>query len=243
MPAASRNTFSVRPLVASVKPLSGLNLGRFALTLPARFPIIGPWPIRCATFRRASMTGCSPLIGRMGCTEATTRRAPRISGSSYTSQRGWTDRVNIVTFIVTGKSKNHGVLMTKFDMGAAWDDTLLLLRSHRALIGAIAGWLASKIVSGYGWGVPPEEEKDERQPRTTETRRAPHRPVLLEPDPQSARSTQGGDVVDCVGAFGHGVVNREMLPRRPVALSRWELAEKPDRVLDEAAITRLERLG
>lgn len=41
--------------------------------------------------------------------------------------------------------------MTKFDMGAAWDDTLLLLRSHRALIGAIAGVFFFLPALAFAW--------------------------------------------------------------------------------------------
>lgn len=43
--------------------------------------------------------------------------------------------------------------MVKFDMGAAWDDTLLLLKSHTALIGAIAAvflFLPALAVAWFG---------------------------------------------------------------------------------------------
>lgn len=43
--------------------------------------------------------------------------------------------------------------MTKFDMGAAWDDSIQLLKSHSALIGAIAGvffFLPALAVAWFG---------------------------------------------------------------------------------------------
>lgn len=43
--------------------------------------------------------------------------------------------------------------MVKFDMGAAWDDSLQLLKSHTALIGTIAGvflFLPSLVVAWFG---------------------------------------------------------------------------------------------
>lgn len=41
--------------------------------------------------------------------------------------------------------------MVKFDMGAAWDDTLLLLRSHTALIGTIAGVFFFLPALAFAW--------------------------------------------------------------------------------------------
>lgn len=41
--------------------------------------------------------------------------------------------------------------MVKFDMGAAWDDTLLLLKSHSALIGAIAAVFLFLPALAFAW--------------------------------------------------------------------------------------------
>lgn len=41
--------------------------------------------------------------------------------------------------------------MTKFDMGAAWDDTLLLLKSHTALVIAIAGVFFFLPALAFAW--------------------------------------------------------------------------------------------
>ena len=41
--------------------------------------------------------------------------------------------------------------MVKFDMGAAWDDTLQLLRSHTALVGTIAGVFLFLPALAFAW--------------------------------------------------------------------------------------------
>lgn len=41
--------------------------------------------------------------------------------------------------------------MVKFDMGAAWDDTLQLLRSHSALVGTIAGVFLFLPALAFAW--------------------------------------------------------------------------------------------
>src|SRR3546814_11542539 len=38
-----------------------------------------------------------------------------------------------------GEPENDGVSMVKFDMGAAWDDAMTLVRAHLPLTGVLAG--------------------------------------------------------------------------------------------------------
>lgn len=50
-------------------------------------------------------------------------------------------------------NRNKGVSMAKFDMGAAWDDSLTLLKSHSALTGTIAAvflFLPALAVAWFG---------------------------------------------------------------------------------------------
>lgn len=84
-------------------------------------------------------------MGYLAC-RCDLRKALRRSG-----EQDWTDGANIVSFVATGKPKNRGVSMTKFDMGAAWDDTLLLLKSHTALIVAIAGVFFFLPALAFAW--------------------------------------------------------------------------------------------
>src|SRR3546814_6170941 len=40
---------------------------------------------------------------------------------------------------LNGEPENDGVSMVKFDMGAAWDDAMTLVRAHLPLTGVLAG--------------------------------------------------------------------------------------------------------
>lgn len=59
----------------------------------------------------------------------------------------------MVSFNGNWKKKNVGVSMAKFDLGAAWEDSVTLLKSHTALTGAIAAvflFLPTLAVSWFG---------------------------------------------------------------------------------------------
>ena len=65
--------------------------------------------------------------------------APGARPAGAPDRQGWTDAPKIVTFARNGEPENDGVSMIKFDMGAAWDDAMTLVRAHLPLTSVLAG--------------------------------------------------------------------------------------------------------
>lgn len=68
---------------------------------------------------------------------------------------------NSASFIIDGEPENNGVSMAKFDMGAAWDDSVALLKSHSALTGAIAAVFLFLPALALAWFGPVSVEPPE----------------------------------------------------------------------------------